>query len=78
MVYISSTLSMGKNPIYIHVDEGGELANSTDFCKAVVGLDLILETTGGYASNLNGKNESMNGNAKGMAHSKYSSQDDAI
>eukprot|EP00978_Attheya_sp_CCMP212_P000292 scaffold531_cov30-Attheya_sp.AAC.1 len=65
--FISVLRSMaGKNPIYIRVDEGGELANSTDFCKAVVGLDLILETTGGYASNLNGKNESMNDNAKGM------------
>eukprot|EP00978_Attheya_sp_CCMP212_P033185 scaffold132841_cov57-Attheya_sp.AAC.1 len=64
--FISVLRSMGKNPIYIRVDEGGELANSTDFCKAVVGLNLILETTGGYASNVNGKNESMNGNAKGM------------
>eukprot|EP00978_Attheya_sp_CCMP212_P009162 scaffold21618_cov63-Attheya_sp.AAC.4 len=58
---------MGKNPIYIRLlDEGGELVNSTDFCKTVVGRNLILESTGGYASNLNGKNESMNGNAKGM------------
>eukprot|EP00978_Attheya_sp_CCMP212_P031386 scaffold118389_cov51-Attheya_sp.AAC.3 len=65
IVYISSTLH-GKTHIFIPVDEGGELTNSTDFCKAVVGLDLILKTTGGYASNLNGKNESMNGNAKDM------------
>jgi hypothetical protein len=29
-------------------------------------MDLILETTGGYASNLNGKEESLNDYAKGM------------
>eukprot|EP00978_Attheya_sp_CCMP212_P001958 scaffold4052_cov64-Attheya_sp.AAC.7 len=62
---------MGKNPIYICVDESGELANSTDFCKTVVGLHLILEITGGYASNLNGKNESMNGNAKSMVRTFF-------
>jgi hypothetical protein len=29
-------------------------------------MNLVLETTGGYASKLNGKNESMNGNSKDM------------
>eukprot|EP00978_Attheya_sp_CCMP212_P028087 scaffold95999_cov85-Attheya_sp.AAC.1 len=57
---------MGKNPLYIRVDEGGELANLTDFCRSVVSMNLILETTGGYVSKLNGKNESLNGYAKGM------------
>jgi hypothetical protein len=64
--FISVIRAMGKTPLYIRVDEGGELAKSSDFCRTVTGLNLILETTGGYASNLNGKNETMHGTSKDM------------
>jgi len=64
--FISVLRSMGKTPLYIRVDEGGELAKSAEFCRTVVGLNLILETTGGYASNLNGKIETMHGTSKDM------------
>ena len=43
--------------LVIRVDEGGELAHSTEFCSSVLDHTLNLETTGGYCSVLNGKIE---------------------
>ncbi len=41
----------------IRVDEDGALANSSEFCDFLVQRHTSLETTGGYASFLNGKIE---------------------
>ncbi len=41
----------------IRVDEDGALANSSEFCDFLVQRHISLETTGGYASFLNGKIE---------------------
>jgi len=49
---------------YIRVDEDGALAQSTAFCKLLLLHTITLQTTGGYASSLNGKSESLNKVAK--------------
>ena len=49
---------------YVRVDEDGALANSTEFCKLLILHHITLQTTGGYASSLNGKSESLNKVAK--------------
>jgi hypothetical protein len=41
----------------IRVDEDGALANSSEFCDFLIERKISLETTGGYASFLNGKIE---------------------
>jgi hypothetical protein len=41
----------------IRVDEDGALANSTEFSDFLVDRKILLDTTGGYASFLNGKIE---------------------
>jgi len=41
----------------IRVDEDGALANSSEFCDFLIQRKISLETTGGYASFLNGKIE---------------------
>jgi len=41
----------------IRVDEDGALANSSEFCDFLLQRHISLETTGGYASFLNGKVE---------------------
>jgi hypothetical protein len=41
----------------IRVDEDGTLANSSEFCNFILQRKISLETTGGYASFLNGKIE---------------------
>jgi hypothetical protein len=60
---------MGKKPVFIRVDEGGELARSRDFCFLVQELGLILQTTRGYASSLNGKSEVSHRLVKNMVRS---------
>ncbi len=47
----------GIAPIAIHVDEDGALAQSTEFTDFLWLRHLTLETTGGFASWLNGKIE---------------------
>jgi len=49
---------------YIRVDEDKALANCTAFCKLLLLHNITLQTTGGYASSLNGKSESLNKVAK--------------
>ena len=41
----------------IRVDEGGELARSTEFCKTLLNNAFHLQTTGGHHYLLNGKIE---------------------
>ena len=38
-------------------DEGGELARSYEVNKLLISLNVVMETTGGYSSHLNGKDE---------------------
>lgn len=45
---------------FIRVDEGGELARSTEFNQLCISLDIVVQATGGYASWLNGKTERLN------------------
>eukprot|EP00978_Attheya_sp_CCMP212_P030984 scaffold115760_cov65-Attheya_sp.AAC.3 len=65
---------MGKKPVFIQVDEGGELARSRDFCFLISELGLVLQTTGGYASSLNGKSEATHRLVKNMVRSMLQSR----
>ena len=47
----------GRNIQALRLDEGGELARSSDFMSVAHHLDLVVESTGGYTSSLNGKAE---------------------
>ena len=41
----------------IHVDEYGSIARSSEFRRTCHNMKIIVQTTGGYASSLNGKSE---------------------
>ena len=41
----------------VRFDEGGELARSYEVNQLLISLNVIMETTGGYSSHLNGKDE---------------------
>ena len=45
---------------FIRVDEDGELARSSEFMKTCHSMNIIVQTTGGYAYYLNDKSESHN------------------
>jgi hypothetical protein len=47
----------GDTILSICVDEDGALANSADFAEFLIKHSILLETTGGHASFLNGKIE---------------------
>ena len=49
--------NMGHKPAILTVDEGGELAKSTEMCRAIHKLNLVLRTTGGDNSESNGMAE---------------------
>jgi hypothetical protein len=53
----------------IRVDEDGALANISEFCDFLLQRHNYLETTGGYASFLNGKIESHHRTIGQMVHS---------
>jgi len=53
----------------IRVDEDGALANSSEFCDFLLQRCIYLETTGGYASFLNGKIKSHHRTIGQMARS---------
>ena len=62
--FISILKKENRSIRYIRVDEDKALANSTAFCKLLLQHNITLQTTGGYASSLNGKSESLNKVAK--------------
>jgi len=62
--FISIMKKENKSIRYIRVDEDKALANCTAFCKLLLLHNITLRTTGGYASSLNGKSESLNKAAK--------------
>ena len=43
--------------LIIRFDEGGELARSTEVCSLLTKLNIVMESTGGYSSDLLGKDE---------------------
>ncbi|MGB0424036.1 MAG: hypothetical protein ACPGED_06935, partial [Flavobacteriales bacterium] len=49
---------------FVRVDEDGALARSTAYCKLLLNNTIKMQTTGGRASSLNGKSESLNKIAK--------------
>jgi hypothetical protein len=57
---ISTIRNMGFQVVFIRVDEDRALARSAEFCSLIVDLNCVLETTGGYNSENNGKVESQN------------------
>ena len=50
-------INQDKKVAFIRVDEYGELAISSEFMRPCHNMNIIVHTTGGYASSLNGKNE---------------------
>ena len=66
MRYFLHQLKMSnKSTQFIRCDEGGEVTRSDDFCKMLLTeFNITVETTGGYASWINGKakphNQSIN------------------
>jgi hypothetical protein len=57
---IKSLRNRGFQPCFCHVDEGGELANSSEFCQMLINEGLVMSTTGGGNSTNNGKVERPN------------------
>ena len=43
--------------IIVRFDEGGELARSTEVCSLLTDLNIVMESSGGYSSDLLGKDE---------------------
>ena len=66
VIFLVNILRYQKYPVLrIRVDEGGELARSTSFLKTLVDvLHVVIETTGGYNSENNGKVEAAHRPAK--------------
>jgi hypothetical protein len=48
---------MGFTPTVFKMDEGGELCKSTEFCKALIEMNLIIQSTGGDNKTSNGRVE---------------------
>jgi hypothetical protein len=64
--------SRGYTPCFCHVDEGGELANSSEFCQMLMDEGLVMSTTGGGNSINNGKVERPNQTKANMIRSMLS------
>ena len=52
--FISVIRNMGFETTFVRVDEDGALAKSSEFCKLLVDMNCVLETTGGGNSTNNG------------------------
>ena len=73
MKWLINTLrSMGHNVTFIRVDEDGSLANSTEFCRLLMTMNCLLETTGGGNSTNNGIVEVGNRTKANMIRSQLS------
>ena len=46
-----------KKSAFIRVDEYGEISRSSEFMKTCHNMNIIVQTTGGYASSINVKSE---------------------
>ena len=59
--FIVSTLrNQDKKVAFVQVDEYGELSRYSELTKTCNKMNITVQTTGGYASSINGKNESPN------------------
>jgi hypothetical protein len=45
--FVGCLQNMGFKPVVFKMDEGGELCKSTEFCKALTKMNLIIQSTGG-------------------------------
>ena len=59
-IIINTLINQDKKVSLIRVYEYGELARSSEFIKTCHNMNIIVQTTGGYYSSLNGKRESPN------------------
>ena len=57
---VTTLRNQDKKVAFIIVDEDGALARSSEFMKTCHNMNIIVQTTGGDASSLNGKSESPN------------------
>ena len=57
---VTTLRNQDKKVAFIRVDEDGELSRSSEFMKTCHNMNIIVQTTGGYASSLNDKSESPN------------------
>ena len=57
---VTTSRNQDKKFALIRVDEDGALARSSEFMRTCHNMNIIVQTTGGDASSLNGKNESPN------------------
>ena len=69
---IHSLRAQGKKPIILRVDEDGALAKSAEFCKLVIRMKMILQTTAGGNSINNGKVERPHQTSADMIRSSIS------
>ena len=59
-ILVTTLRNQDKKVSFIRVDEDGALERSSGFTKTCHNTDIIVQTTDGYASSLNGKSESPN------------------
>ena len=52
--FVGCMTNMGFKPTVFKMDEGGELCKSTEFCKALMEMNLIVHSTGGDNKTSNG------------------------
>ena len=52
--FVGCLKNMGFKPTVFKMDEGGELCKSTEFCKALTNMKLIIHSTGGDNKTSNG------------------------
>ena len=50
-------MNKDKKSAFIRVDEDGALTRSSEFMNTCHNMNIMVQTTGGYASSLNGKHE---------------------
>ena len=55
--FVGCLRNMGFKPVVFKMDEGGELCKSTEFCQALINMNLIIQSTGGDNKTSNGRVE---------------------
>ena len=56
-ILVTTLRNKDKKVAFIRVDKHGALARSSEFMKKYHNINIIVQTTGGYASSINGKIE---------------------
>ena len=57
---VTTLINQDKKYSFIRVDEDGALARSSEFMRTCHNMNIIVHSTGGDASSINGKSESLN------------------